>query len=371
MTASSMPALVLDGPRRMAVREVPVPELASGEVLVEVRAAGVCMAELSSYLGISKQRVYPVIMGHEAAGRVASAAPGALFADGSAAREGTGVAIDPLLACGACEFCRAGRANFCPERRLLGKHRPGAFARFVAVPAALCHPIPAALSPVIAALSEPLATAIHAVDIACGEGGESGAGSQEAGGKRRENITSPRLPPPESLLVLGAGPIGLFCILAAKARGVPEIIVSEIDGRRAETARRFGAAEVLDPRAEDLPAAVRRITAGGAEAAVDTAGAAASRGDAINALRSGGRAVFVGLGEEASALPVGRLVRHEAALLGSFAYTRFDFRRAIGMLVSGAAPAGWVEERTLAQGAAAHEELASGADRAIKIVLKM
>ncbi|HWQ12443.1 MAG TPA: zinc-binding dehydrogenase [Roseiflexaceae bacterium] len=342
----TMPALVWTAPRVLEMQRLPVPQPAPGEVLLAISAAGICGSELSGYLGESSIRVPPLVMGHEAAGTVVSGA-GLPLADGTLAREGTRVAFNPLLVCGTCDRCRAGRSSVCRNRALIGAHRPGAYARYVAVPAAQCFPLPAHVSEVAGSLTEPLACGVRAVGLA----GPAGR-----------------------LLVLGAGPIGLCCLAAARAAGVPHVLVSDISARRLEVARRWGATATVNAREEDVLAAVQSFAPGGVDAAVDAVGAIATREQAVRAVAPGGRAVFLGLHDETSPLHANYLVRQEVAVQGSFAYTPQEFARAFELIAGGALPAtgdDWLEERPLAAAPESFEELIAGRSRATKIVLRV
>lgn len=342
---TTMPALVWTAPRVMEMQRLPVPAPGPGEVLLAVSAAGICGSELSGYLGQSSIRVPPLVMGHEAAGRVVAAFDLTL-GDGSPARAGTRVAFNPLVSCGDCDRCRAGRANLCRSRKIIGAHRPGAYAGYVAVPAALCFPLPANVSDVAGALAEPLACGVRAVALA----GPAGR-----------------------LVVLGAGPIGLCCVLAARAAGVAHIMVSDIAPPRLEVARAWGAEATVNAREEDVLAAVERFAPGGADAAVDAVGTDATREQAVRAVTPGGRAVFLGLHHEASPLAANYVVRSEITVQGSFAYTPADFARAFALIAAGRVPldGGWLEERPLAAGPASFEELVAGTAAATKIVLRV
>jgi threonine dehydrogenase-like Zn-dependent dehydrogenase len=340
-----MPALVWTAPRVMEMQQVPVPAPGPGEVLLAVSAAGICGSELSGYLGQSSIRVPPLVMGHEAAGRIVADADLTL-ADGSPARAGTRVAFNPLVVCGECDRCRAGRSSVCRNRRLIGAHRPGAYASYVAVPAALCFPLPAGVSEVAGSLTEPLACGVRAVALAG---------------------------PADSLLVLGAGPIGLCCVLAARAAGVERVLVSDISPRRLEVARAWGATATVDARQGDVLAAAQEFAPGGADAVVDAVGAQATREQAVRAVVPGGRAVFLGLHDEAAELAANYLVRNEVAVQGSFAYTADDFARAFALITAGELPmgGGWLEERPLAAGPESFEELLAGRSPVTKIVLRV
>ena len=189
---SEMRALVWLGPHQMELQTLPTPVPQAYEVLIKVGAVGICGSELSGYLGHNSLRVPPLIMGHEAAGTIVSG--GGILADGTPVHQGQRVTFNPLVTCGTCDRCKAGRVNLCRSRKLLSAHLPGACAQYVVVPADLCWHLPEKISFTAGSLAEPLACAVHAVELADAQAGQS-------------------------LLVLGAGPIGLCVIAAAKARG--------------------------------------------------------------------------------------------------------------------------------------------------------
>jgi L-iditol 2-dehydrogenase len=329
------------------MRAEPVPQPAPGEVLLEVAAVGICGSELSGYLGHNSLRRPPLIMGHEATGRIVSPATTPL-ADGRLHGAGTRVAFNPLVVCGQCDRCTAGRTNLCRNRQLLGAHRPGAFARYVAVPAQQCWPLPDDLSMVAGALAEPLACAVHAVALSRIEAGQR-------------------------LLILGAGAIGLCCVAVARAMGVEAITVSDVDSRRLAIARQWGAQTTIDAREQAVPEVMQQLHPGGVDAVIDAVGATPVREQAISAVVPGGPVVLIGLHDEASLLPANYIVRQEVLLVGSFAYTDDDFKRALDLLAQGhVRPADdWLAERPLSEGPAAFAELVTGNAAVTKIVLRV
>lgn len=345
MEDQTMQALVWLGPREMVQRAEPMPRSAEGEVLIAVGAVGICGSELSGFLGHNSLRVPPLIMGHECAGQVVRAA-GGTFANGAAATAGARVTFNPLIVCGSCDRCRAGRPNLCRRRQLVGAHRPGGFAQYVAVPARQCYPLPDHVSLVAGSLAEPLACAIRTLNL---------AGTQ----------------PNQHLLVLGAGPIGLCAIAVARIRGIEQIIASDVSPQRLEIARRWGAREVVNAREQDVVAVVQERYPGGVDCVIDAVGATSVRTQALRAVVPGGRVVFIGLHDEESLLPVNYLVRQEVAVVGSFAYTDAEFVQAVDLLVRGEVQpsADWLQERPLHDGPAAFAELVDGTARATKIVL--
>src|SRR6266571_3454317 len=227
-----MQALVYPAYGELEVREVPEPIPGPGEVLVRVGACGICGSELGSFAARSPRRVPPLVMGHEFAGTVVALGEGTV-----GVREGDRVVVNSLVHCGACDLCRRGSTHLCRNRQIFGMNRPGAFAERVAVPAAIVYPMPAAMSAVQGALVEPLANGIHVVSLASRN-------------------------PMESVVVIGAGPIGLMCLQAALRKGAERVGVSEPNPERRAVARMLGAAAAWDPREGGLTAAVMAFTDG-------------------------------------------------------------------------------------------------------------
>ena len=345
MENQMMQALVWLGPRQMVQRAEPVPKPAEAEVLIAIGAVGICGSELSGFLGHNSLRVPPLIMGHESAGTVVQAT-GGTFATGEVSTVGARVTFNPLVVCGACDRCSSGHSNLCGRRQLVGAHRPGAFAQYVAVPARQCYLLPESLSLVAGSLAEPLACSIRAVSLT-------------------------GVKPGERLLILGAGPIGLCAIAAARARAVEQIIVSDVAPQRLEIARHWGARDVINAREQDVVAFVQERYPGGVDRVIDAVGATPVRTQAMQAVVPGGRVVLIGLHDEESVLPANYMIRQEITVTGSFAYTDADFAQAIDLLVQGVVQpsADWLEERPLRDGPAAFAELVDGKARAAKIVL--
>ena len=339
---ATMDALVWSAPQQMTMQQLIPPTPAAGEIVVEVAAAGICGSELSGYLGHNSLRVPPLVMGHEFSGRIVQLGAGVA----SDWRVGDRVAVNPLQSCSDCVLCRAGLPNLCPQRRLVGVHRPGAFARFVATPAAQCRPLPAAVSDVAGALAEPLACAVRAVQHAHWRGDGP-------------------------LLILGAGAIGLCCLAVAQQEQAAPVVITDRVARRLELAQAWGADFTIDSGAGDAQEQLRAALPGGAVAVIDAVGADTTRALALQLVRPGGRVVYIGLHAESSPLAANYLVRQEITIQGSFAYTPTDFDVALALLAAGvAAPSpAWVEERPLAAGGEAFAGLVAGTITIPKIIL--
>ncbi len=340
-----MQSLVWEAPRVMALRETPPPALAPGEVLVQVAYAGICGSELSGYLGKNALRVPPLVMGHEFAGTVAALSPEAQDQTPHL-RPGQAVTANPLVSCGACSYCLSGRQHLCPRRQLIGAHRPGAYAEYVAIPAGQVSALPDGMSLAVGALAEPVACGVRIGELAGDVAGED-------------------------VLVIGAGPIGLLALQALRLRGARRVFAVDLSPERLAMAASLGA-EVIDPRSQDAAAAVRTATAGeGVVVAVDAVGATATRGQAVAATRAGGAVILSGLHEESGVLPVADIIRREITLRGSFGYTPANFATALAWLAEGSAGlAPWVVEAPLAEGGAWFESLVAGKGAVAKVLLR-
>jgi len=295
-----MKALVLKAYGKLALEEVPEPAMAEDEVLVRVKACGICGSDVHGLDGSTGRRKPPLIMGHEAAGVVAAAGP---RASGWAA--GDRVTFDSTVFCGECWFCRRGRANLCDNRRVLGVscdeyRQDGAFAEYVAIPSRILHRLPEGVSFAHAAMVEALSVAVHAVGM------------------------TPLLLG-ETAVVVGAGPIGLLVVQALRAAGCGRVVAVDIDADRLALARRLGADECLQPGARGAPAdatglRVRELTGGrGAEAAFEVVGNTHALSTAVSCVRKGGSVTLVGNFSPSVELGLQAAVTREITLRGSCA----------------------------------------------------
>lgn len=331
-----MKALVYEGPRSMTIRELPIPDIKPDEVLIQVKRAGICGSELSGYLGHNSLRKPPLIMGHEFSGVIERL--------GSQAMElqvGDRVTANPLVTCGHCRYCRNGQAQLCGERNLLGAHRPGAFAEYIAVPSRNVYRLDDHVTMEEGAFAEPFACAIHVCRMLA-------------------------LTPTDRLLVYGAGPIGLFALQAAQVYGLRNIVVADLNEARLEIVQELGGIAVsslnqLDPS-----------LSGGFDAVIDAVGADITRRNSIEAARPGGKVVFTGLHEAESKLPVNDMIRSETLTMGAFAYSHEDFETAVLWIGQGRVNMlPWVELASLSQGSECFEKLISGPGKIAKIILSL
>jgi len=290
-----MRALRLVGASEFVYGEVEAPGAGEGEVVVRVRACGICGSDVHGMDGSSGRRIPPVIMGHEAAGEIVEIGTGV-----EGWTVGDRVTMDSTLYCGECSRCMAGEINLCPERRVLGVscvdfRQDGAFAERVVVPARVLHRLPEGLSYAEAAFAEPVAVALHAVS---------------RGGVR----------PGDRAVVVGSGLIGLLVVQALVRAGCREVIAVDRDGERLALACELGAAAGYLP---DDPALRSAVGAdgkdGGVEVVFEVVGIGETLALAVGLARRGGRVVCVGNLRAEVPLPLQAVVTREITLAGSCA----------------------------------------------------
>jgi len=328
-----MKALVYTAPHELVYRDEPPPQLVAGEVLIGIDAVGICGSDLHAYHGRDPRRVPPLILGHELAGRILDG-PGA----------GRRVTVNPLITCGACDDCRQGRDNLCSRRTMIGMTRAGGFAELITTAATSVIELPDGLGAREAALTEPAATALHAITLA---------------------MRALARPLPEcAVLVLGGGAIGMLATLLLAHYGVRHVTVVETNPLRRASLARAARANVCDP-STDAPAD------SSAHLVIDAVGAVATRNAALASVKPGGVVMHIGLQDWASEIDMRKLTLAEITLIGTYTYSTADLRASVRALHEGAfGDLAWVEERPLAEGAAAFRDLHEGRAAAAKIVLR-
>jgi 2-desacetyl-2-hydroxyethyl bacteriochlorophyllide A dehydrogenase len=304
-----MRAIVLDQPGTFRVAEVPDPAPRPGEVIVKVDACGICGTDLHILDGEFPPAPYPITPGHEFAGQVVACGPeaGPGSTSGSVA-EGDRVAVDPSLYCGRCERCRAGRDNLCANWAAIGDTTNGAFAEYVAVPAANVYRLPDHIDGQRGAMAEPLACAVHGL-------------------RRLGSVLG------ESVVVTGAGPMGLLLLQVLLRAGASPVAVVDRVGARLEVARQLGAARAVSG-GEELDGARFDV-------AVDATGVPAAIEAALGLLDRGGRLLVFGVAPADAAVTVSpfRVYNDEITVVGSMAILR-SFGRAVDLLATGAVDVG-------------------------------
>jgi len=331
---TTMKALVYTGPNEVTYRNEPDPVLAADEVVLQIEAVGICGSDLHAYHGHDPRRVPPLILGHELAGTVV-AGPGI----------GRRYTANPLITCGECEYCVQGRNNLCSNRTMVGMTRPGAFAESMSIPVSSLIEIPQDMSPLMAALTEPAATALHALNL---------------------SMRAMQRPLPESrLLIIGGGAIGMLAALLARSYGCGDVCVAETNPLRRASLATHAGCRAFDPLAE------KAVADNSTDFVIDAVGARATRHAAFAAVKPGGVIMHVGLQDWASEIDMRKLTLAEITLLGTYTYSTADLRATVAALRRGAfGDLAWVEERPLAEGGQAFRDLHEGRSASAKIVLR-
>jgi 2-desacetyl-2-hydroxyethyl bacteriochlorophyllide A dehydrogenase len=331
-----MRALVYTQPNEVQLQDRPHPELVPGEVVLKIEAVGICGSDMHAWHGHDPRRKPGLVLGHEFVGRIAeSAAPG--FA------VGTRFTGNPLITCGTCEYCVQGRNNLCANRTMVGMTRPGAYAEYMSIPAASLIAMPQDLSARAAALTEPAATAWHAI-----------------------NLTLRALARPLHecrVLVIGGGAIGMLAALLLRHLGVRRAVLAELNALRRDAVARHAQCDTIDPR-------INAPEENGFDVVIDAVGAKATRAQAFAAIKPGGVIMHVGLQDWASEIDMRKLTLAEITLLGTYTYTTADLRATVDALAQGAfGDLSWVEERPLDAGQQAFLDLDQGRCASAKVIL--
>ncbi len=340
----TMKALVWEGPRAMSVHDEPVPSVAPDEVLVKVAYCGICGSELSGYLGHNALRVPPLVMGHEFSGHITEIGDD-VWTHNPELAVGARVTVDPMVYDGTCRYCREGRQHLCLHRSLIGAHRPGAFAQYVAAPAHMVFTLPDAMDLRTGALTEPTACAMRIATL---------MGEVEG----------------QDVLIVGAGTIGLLALQVLLHRGAGRVFVSDTNPARLAMAGDLGA-DAINPIETDVVAYVLERTGGyGVSRALDAVGKAVTRKQCVSATERAGLVLLSGLHEESSAMPAADIIRGEITVQGSFCYTPSDVTQAISLLDEGVISIGsWVTEAPLGDGRAWFERLVGDPGEVAKVLL--
>jgi L-iditol 2-dehydrogenase len=293
---------VLRGVGDVAVEERPVPEPAAGEVLVEIGSVGVCGSDVH-YFEHGRIGPYvvdaPLVLGHEAGGVVAGVGPGV-----TSLRVGQRVSIEPGVPCRSCAQCLAGRYNLCPDVRFFATPPyDGAFSEYVAMPVGFVHPIPDGISDDAAGLLEPLSVGVWAC--------------------RRAQVA-----PGTTVLVTGAGPIGLIAAQTARAYGADTVTVTDVNPHRLALAERLGFG-IVDVGSTSLADA-------GLEPSVllECSGNARATWDAVSTVARAGKVVLVGMGGDEVRLPLSYVQDRELVVTGAFRYAN-TWPTAISLVAAG------------------------------------
>ena len=328
-----MRALVYTAPRQVELQDIARPVPVSGESEIAVVAAGICGSDISGFLGHSRRRVPPLVLGHELIGR----RPG-----------GQRVVVNPLIGCVRCTACLSGAQNLCENWRLLGMDQTtGCFTEFVSIPETQIYEIPDELTDRRAVIAEPLANIVHLFRIAAPH-------------------------PFFRMGIVGGGTMGSLALLTALCLGVREVLVQDVSDVRLDVMRRMGATLAANVSTEEGRAEARKFAGHGLDLVLDACGNSAARQAAFDLCRPGGLVVLLGMSQERSEIDFVTSIRKEHRVVMSFAYTPVDFERSLALLKAGEVDlTPWTVEMPLEQGQQAFDRMTTAPGDTLKMLLRV
>lgn len=329
-----MKALRYLGPNQLEIMEMQKPVPGAEEVLLRIKACGICGSDVHGYLGLTGRRTPPMTMGHEFVGEVE-----AVGVNVNSLKPGDRVCPYPVDYCGICEKCKNGMNHLCPEKRQFGVLAvDGAFAEFLCVPAHLCFPIADGVSFDQASLMEPLAVAYHAVSL---------AGS----------LTG------KHVLIVGAGTIGLLAMACCKLQNPASITMSDFSDSRLALARSIGADYTINPGKGESISDI--------DVAFEAVGAAGSVKSAMESLAFGGTAIWIGNNKPVIEVNMQQIVTHELKVKGSFLYSLKDFETVVDLINNGKLDVSKLLSRTISleEAPAYFKQLAENPGELVKVVV--
>ena len=293
------------------LKEIDIPKINEDEVLIKVKACGICGSDARSYFNGAHERYkVPVILGHEVAGEISK-----IGKDVNSFKIGERVTVAPIYGCGECSFCVSGEENLCGQVVVFGCNFDGAYAQYMRIPAqgirrGVLVKIPDSISNEEATLIEPFSCCLH--------------GILRAGVK-----------PGDTVIVIGAGPIGLSHLTLLKILGSGRVIVSDIVNPRLERAKKFGADVTINSKEDNLPLKIKELTDNeGADSVIVAAPSSKAIEDGLKTVRRGGRLVIFGGCPENSLIQIDPNLIHysEITITGSIDSTIDDFRRTVQLV---------------------------------------
>lgn len=307
MSEQSSRQVLVTAPGVVEIHESPLPVPDAGEILVRMRAVGICGSDVHAFHGRHPFIPFPYHPGHEVLGTVEAAA-----ADVSLP-VGTRVVIEPILACRNCKYCLDGRYNLCTTISFFGCSAPtGGMADFFTIPADRAVPVPAELDDRQAVLIEPLATPVHAVELSGGD-------------LRGKNVA-----------ILGAGTIGLLTLAAARRKGATRITVSDVSPEKRDLAIKLGADSAFDASTPNLVETMRMDLGTSADIVFDCVAIQGTVDQAVKLALKGGTVVIVGVPAHPVTIPLPEIQDMQVRIQGSATYTRADYDQAIALISEGA-----------------------------------
>lgn len=298
-----MKAIVIPNPNEIEIREVPMPEVKEGEALLKVRYVGICGADVASFTGNQPFTTYPRIPGHEFSAEIVE-----IPENDKGLKAGDIVTCNPYFNCGGCYSCERGFVNCCTDNQTMGVQRDGAFCEYISMPVERIYE-GKGLSAEELALIEPFSISQHAVSRCT----------------IKEN---------DNVLVIGAGPIGLFSLLAAKAK-CKNIVVADILDNRLDLAKEYGAAAVVNTKAESLEEFTNKFTDGkGFDVCIEACGAPETFLGCIDSCAFAGNIVLIGNGKRETSFVHSIILKKELNIFGSRNALKEDFINNIDLVAS-------------------------------------
>ena len=301
-----MKTILIEQPGKIRISETAMPKPKEGEALLKIRYCGICGADVASYTGNQPFTTYPRIPGHEFSAEIVSIPENPL-----GLKAGDVVTANPYFNCGRCYSCQRGYVNCCTDNQTMGVQRDGSFCEYVAMPIERIIP-GQGLSAQQLALIEPFSIGYHALSRA-------------------------HIEPTDKILIVGAGPIGLFALISAKLRGAT-VYVSDMLAGRLETALEYGADGVIDVSKQNLMEAVNKITGGnGFDICVEACGLSTTFLNCIDAAAFAGTIILIGNGKKETSFLHSVLLKKELNVYGSSNASTKDFKALIQLVAPGKA----------------------------------
>jgi L-iditol 2-dehydrogenase len=304
-----MMRVTLVKPKELLIDKTEIPKPHKDEILIKVLRCGVCGSDPTIYNGRHPYVTFPVVMGHEFSGTVV-----ALGEEVSGPKIGTRVTVIPHLVCGKCKACQMETYNFCEELRCIGAEADGAHVQYKCMPANMVLSIPETMTLDDAAMVEPACVAYH--------------GAKRGDLKQSDNV-----------LIIGAGPIGVFCMQSCKALGAKNVYVADLDPWRLEIATKLGADGIIDVSKESIEDGLKRLVDGpkAIDVFYDCVGEKGIVLDKILQIaRRGTRIVVIGVLQNEFSMPhLPDFVQHELRLSGTTMYVPQDYRDMIDLMGRG------------------------------------
>ncbi|MGB9860145.1 MAG: zinc-dependent alcohol dehydrogenase [Moorellaceae bacterium] len=340
-----MKAAIVTEPYKVRIQEIDDPVVGPQDVLIRVKATGICGSDLHLYKGAHAFRKLPAILGHEVAGEVAK-----VGSEVTRFKPGMPVTVLPQISCGNCMACTRGHLNICSRKTVPGTPAwQGTFAEYFIAPEKVVYPLPAGVDYIAGSLAEPLAVAVHA--------------ARRADLKGRQRVA-----------ILGSGTIGLLVLALSKHYGVKEIIATDAYDYNLGVARKIGATVTINAGREDVVSKVEEVTSGEGVETVIVAASAPGIIDQASAIATRrGKIVLVAMISQAIPVMTYSFVYKELELKGSQTYTPDDFEASLDLLTAGAIPVNEVVTKTVnfIDTAKALESLDKRLEEAVKVVVTL